>query len=130
MAGTMPLYAGIDGLAAEGQWVQWGGARLGGNGFPNMPEGRAKFSLVEIPTPRLPAGKFMLATRRGKQVNSMTYGQKDPNTAVRRRDVGLFHAGDLKGLGPGECERLLVRRELGPMEAAARSAPSRPRHPQ
>ena len=100
MGRTMPLYAGIEGLAAEGQWVQWGGARLGQNGFPNMPDGRARFSTVPIPTPALPAGKLMLATRRGKQFNSITYGQKDPITAskrarrralLRRRSGGARH---------------------------------------
>src|SRR5262249_21349684 len=45
----MPLYQGIDKLSAEGQFVQWGGARLGGDGFPNLPGGRAIFSTINIP---------------------------------------------------------------------------------
>jgi molybdopterin-dependent oxidoreductase alpha subunit len=128
MARAMPLYAGIDGLAAEGQWVQWGGARLGQNGFPNMPDNRAKFSVVEIPTPKLAPGKFMLATRRGKQFNSMTYGQKDPITGSRRRDVVLFNAEDLKAQGLKDGDRIVLRSEIGHMEGTARSGPCRRRH--
>jgi molybdopterin-dependent oxidoreductase alpha subunit len=128
MARAMPLYAGIDGLAAEGQWVQWGGARLGQNGFPNMPDNRAKFSVVEIPTPKLAPGKFMLATRRGKQFNSITYGQKDPITGSRRRDVVLFNAEDLKAQGLKDGDRIVLRSEIGHMEGTARSGPCRRRH--
>ena len=130
MGRIMPLYAGIEGLAAEGQWVQWGGARLGQDGFPNMPDGRAQFSTVAIPTPVLPAGKIMLTTRRGKQFNSITYGQKDPITASRRRDVVLFHAEDLRELGIADGERVLLRSEAGAMEATARPGPCRRRHAQ
>jgi molybdopterin-dependent oxidoreductase alpha subunit len=130
MALTMPLYAGIEALEREGQWVQWGGARLGRDGFPNMPDGRARFSTVPIPTPALPEGKLMLTTRRGKQFNSMTYGQKDPITAAPRRDVVLFHPEDLAALGIAEGERVRLRSELGTMEATARSGPCRRRHAQ
>jgi molybdopterin-dependent oxidoreductase alpha subunit len=128
MGVTMPLYAGIEKLDGEGQWVQWGGARLGQNGFPNMPDGRARFSTVLIPTPALPDGKFMLTTRRGKQFNSITYGQKDPITAAGRRDVVWFHADDLRALDIGEGERVIIRSALGQMEATARSGPCRRRH--
>jgi molybdopterin-dependent oxidoreductase alpha subunit len=130
MAATMPLYAGIDGLDAEGQWVQWGGARLGGNGFPNMPDGRAQLSTVPLPAPALPDGKIMLTTRRGKQFNSMTYGQRDPITAAPRRDVVLFHADDLAALGIADGERVRLRSDLGTMEATARPGPCRRRHAQ
>ena len=130
MGRTMPLYAGIEGLAQEGQWVQWGGARLGQNGFPNMPDGRARFSMMPIPSPALPAGKLMLTTRRGKQFNSITYGQKDPITASARRDVVLFHAEDLKERGLAEGDRILLRSDHGTMEGTARAGACRRRHAQ
>jgi predicted molibdopterin-dependent oxidoreductase YjgC len=125
---TMPLYAGIEKLDTEGQWVQWGGARLGGNGFPNMPDGRALFSTVSIPVPALPEGKFMLTTRRGKQFNSITYGHKDPITAASARDVVFFHPDDLRDLDIAEGERIRLRSSLGQMEATARTGPCRRRH--
>jgi molybdopterin-dependent oxidoreductase alpha subunit len=130
MGRMMPLYAGIEGLAEEGQWVQWGGARLGQNGFPNMPDGRARFSTMPIPTPAVPAGKLLLTTRRGKQFNSITYGQKDPITGAARRDVVLFHADDLAELGIGDGDRVIVRSDAGVMEATARTGPCRRRHAQ
>jgi molybdopterin-dependent oxidoreductase alpha subunit len=130
MERVMPLYAGIGELKQEGQWVQWGGARLGQNGFPNMPDGRATFSRVAIPMPSLPTGKLMLTTRRGKQFNSITYGAKDPITGAARRDVVWFHAEDLRALGVREGERVLIRSELGNMEATARVGPCRRRHAQ
>ncbi|HZS37531.1 MAG TPA: molybdopterin-dependent oxidoreductase, partial [Polyangia bacterium] len=80
MGKLMPLYAGIEGLKAEGEFVQWGGARLGANGFTNMPDNRALFSNVPLPRIAVPDGKFMLSTRRGKQFNSITWGKKDPIT--------------------------------------------------
>jgi len=130
MGRTMPLYAGIEGLAAEGQWVQWGGARLGQNGFPNMPDGRALFSTMAIPTPAIPAGKLMLTTRRGKQFNSITYGNKDPITASARRDDVLFHADDLRERGLADGERVVLRSDAGVMEATARTGPCRRKHAQ
>jgi anaerobic selenocysteine-containing dehydrogenase len=95
-----------------------------------MPDGRARFSTMPIPTPALPAGKLMLTTRRGKQFNSITYGQKDPITASRRRDVVLFHADDLAERKIGDGDRVVIRSEVGVMEATARIGPCRRRHVQ
>jgi molybdopterin-dependent oxidoreductase alpha subunit len=127
---TMPLYSGIEKLDGEGQWVQWGGARLGHNGFPNMPDGRARFSAVHLPAPSLPDGKLMLTTRRGKQFNSITYGQKDPITNAARRDVVFFNSDDLRALGVAENERVVITSAIGRFEATAKSGPCRRRHVQ
>ena len=60
-----------------------GAARAWGRtGSPTCPTAARGSRRCAIPTPALPAGKFMLATRRGKQFNSITYGQKDPITGV------------------------------------------------
>lgn len=128
MGRLMPLYQGIETLAAEGQWVQWGGARLGANGFPNMPERRAVFTAIDLPRTVIPEGKFFLTTRRGKQFNSITYGQRDPITGARDRKEVLFFAGDLAALGLHEGEEVLLRSEAGEMRARVRVGPCRPRH--
>ncbi len=130
MGELMPLYAGIEQLAGEGQWVQWGGARLGRDGFPNMPDGRARFSTVELPRIELPEGRFLLATRRGKQFNSITWGRRDAITGARSRDEVLLAADDLAKLGLRDGDRVLLRSALGEMRATARSGPCRPRHVQ
>ena len=129
MGRTMPLYAGIEGLARRGAVGAVGRRASRRNGFPNMPDGRARFSVVPIPTPELPEGKLLLATRRGKQFNSITYG-KDPITASARRDVVLFHADDLAALGIAAGERVVLRSDAGVMEATARPGPCRRRHAQ
>jgi molybdopterin-dependent oxidoreductase alpha subunit len=129
MGELMPLYKGIEGLSAEGEWVQWGGARLATNGFPNMPDGRAAFTVCELPRTHVPDGKFLLTSRRGKQFNSITYGTHDPITGVSRKDV-LFAAEDLTALGLHEGDAVLLRSELGELRARARVGPCRRRHVQ
>jgi predicted molibdopterin-dependent oxidoreductase YjgC len=130
MGRLMPLYSGIETLHAEGEFVQWGGARLGQDGFPNMPERRARFSTVELPRVALPDGKFLLSTRRGKQFNSITYGQKDPITGAARRSDLLFAAADLDALGLRDGDPVLVRSEQGELRGTARVGPCRRRHVQ
>jgi molybdopterin-dependent oxidoreductase alpha subunit len=131
MGALMPLYRGIEGLSAEGEWVQWGGANLGQNGFPNLPEGRALFSTVALPrVTRVPAGKFLLGTRRGKQFNSIILGKKDPLTGGAERDEVLFAAADLAELGLADGEAVLLRSDKGTLRARARAGPCRRRHAQ
>jgi molybdopterin-dependent oxidoreductase alpha subunit len=130
MARVMPLYAGIETLKHEGDWVQWGGERLGSEGFPNMPDGRARFSLVSIPRVDVPEGQFLLTTRRGRQFNSMTYGRKDPITRGSEREAILVDERDMKELGLSEGERVLVSSEVASMDATVRSGPCRRGHVQ
>jgi predicted molibdopterin-dependent oxidoreductase YjgC len=130
MASLMPLYAGIDKLEKEGDSVQWGGPRLGEKAFPNMPDGRARFSVCQIPRVDVPAGKLMLTTRRGKQFNSMTYGQKDPLSAGARRNAILMSPGDMQRLGISDGARVVLKSASGSLEAVARPGPCKPQHVQ
>lgn len=130
MARVMPLYAGIDGLEKEGDWVQWGGERLGSDGFPNMPDGKARFSVVAIPRVDVPEGVLLLTMRRGRQFNSMTYGQKDPLTKNSDRHAILVDRRDMKELGLSEGDRVLVSSEVASMDATVRSGPCRRGHVQ
>lgn len=129
MARTMPLYAGIERLEKEGDWVQWGGERLGAAGFPNLAEGRARFSVVKIPRIDVPEGRFLLTLRRGKQFNSMTYGDRDPLTLGRRTDVFLDER-DLIGLGLSGGDAVEVTSEFGSMTARVKPGPCRRQHAQ
>ncbi len=130
MGKLMPLYSGIEQLHAEGEFVQWGGARLGGNGFPNMPDARARFTTVDLPRVAVPDGKFFLSTRRGKQFNSITWGQKDPITGAPNRSDVLLAAADLAALGLRDGDPILVRSEQGELRGTARVGPCRRRHVQ
>jgi molybdopterin-dependent oxidoreductase alpha subunit len=113
MAEAMPIYAGIERLSKEGDWVQWGGPRLFTDGFPKMPGGRARFIPVEIPEVRVPEGKFYFSTRRGKQFNSITYGPRDPLTGSRRRDDVFLNPADAGRLGLKHGDPVVVRSALG-----------------
>lgn len=127
MSSLMPLYAGIEKLQKEGDWIQWGGPRLGDRGFVNMPDGKARFSVVTIPKIDVPEGKFLLTSRRGKQFNSMAYGSSDPITGASRDTVFLAEE-DMKTLGISEGERVVVRSKVGSMRAVARKGPCRRGH--
>jgi predicted molibdopterin-dependent oxidoreductase YjgC len=129
MARLMPLYRGIEKLEKEGDWVQWGGPRLGQDGFVNMPDRRARFTVVRIPRIDVPEGRFMLTLRRGKQFNSMTYGRTDPLTASARTDV-LLDARDLAELGLAEGDPIVVESDHGTLRATARAGPCRRQHVQ
>jgi molybdopterin-dependent oxidoreductase alpha subunit len=52
MARVMPLYQGIEKLNREGDQLQWGGPILFKDGFTNMPNHRALFTVLDPPTRR------------------------------------------------------------------------------
>jgi molybdopterin-dependent oxidoreductase alpha subunit len=128
MTRAMPLYAGVDRLEKEGQWVQWGGERLFTDGFTRMPGGRARFTAVELPAIRIPPGWFYLTTRRGKQFNSMSFGQKDRLMGANdRRDV-LINPEDAAALGLRDGAELRLRSDVGEWVGIARHAPMKSRN--
>lgn len=129
MGELMPLYAGIEKLEKEGDWVQWGGPQLGAERF-GTPDGKARFSVVKIPRVDVPVGQFLLAMRRGKQFNSMTYGNRDPLNAGARRDAVLLSERDLAELGLSEGDRVRLQSEHGTFEAIVKKGPCRPGHVQ
>ena len=128
MAEAMPLYAGIEKLEFEGQSVQWGGAQLYRDGFTKMPGGRARFSCVAVPRIDIPAGRFFLTTRRGKQFNSMVGGGRDFLMGSTARHDVLIHPEDAAALGVGDGAGLRLRSEVGEWTGIARLAPMKPRH--
>jgi len=95
-----------------------------------MPDGRARFSVVRIPRIDVPEGRFMLTLRRGKQFNSMTYGDLDPLTGGARRNDVLLDARDMEALGIREGESVVLESDSGKMAAHAKSAPCRRAHVQ
>lgn len=106
---VIPLYRGIGGLESRGDQFQYGGPRLLDGGVcPAMPDGKARFSVVEPPRLVEGANLFYLTTRRGTQFNSMVYGEKDWLTGAAR-DIVLISAADAHGLGIDEGARILLR---------------------
>jgi predicted molibdopterin-dependent oxidoreductase YjgC len=112
IAEVVPAYAGIEALAATGDQVQWGGRHLcAGGAFPT-PDGRGHFSVVVPATPRLGPGQFTVATRRGKQFNSMVHAEVDPLTGAGRDAVYIDEA-DAAALGAREGTRVRLTSEAG-----------------
>lgn len=130
MAEAMPIYTGIDALEREGQWVQWGGKHLFADGFAKMPDGRARFTNVRPPETAIPAGRFLMTTRRGKQFNSMTYGTRDPLMGGHTRQDVLLAASDAETLGLTDGDPIRLTSEAGIWDGIARLAPMKPRHVQ
>lgn len=130
MERVIPLYKGISGLQHEGDWVQWGGEQLGSNGrFDNMPDGRARFVPVALPNIHVPAGHFFLASRRGKQFNSIIQGDRDGITGAPRNAVFLAKA-DAKTLGLESGDPIIVRNQTSSMRGVCIIGPCRPGHVQ
>jgi molybdopterin-dependent oxidoreductase alpha subunit len=98
IARVVPMYAGIERLRDTGDAVQWGGPHLcAGWEFPT-PDGKAHFAPVALPDTRRPPGTFAVATRRGKQFNTLVYADVDPLTGAARNavfmnpdDAGALH---------------------------------------
>jgi len=121
IAVAMPLYAGIEKMSKEGDWIQWGGPTLFRDGFDKMPGGRARFVAVPIPRMDIPPGKFYVTTRRGKQFNSMTFGTSDPLTGGQRDDI-FMNPRDATGLGVKEGDIILLRSNTGEFAGNVRFA--------
>jgi molybdopterin-dependent oxidoreductase alpha subunit len=124
-----PAYEKIRELAKQGDSFQWGGAHLCAGYRFGTPNGRAQVKPITIPRTSIPAGRFLLSTRRGKQFNSMIHRERDPLNGALREDV-LMNKDDLPALGVKEGDWVLLRSDVGTMRARVRTAPIRPRNVQ
>jgi predicted molibdopterin-dependent oxidoreductase YjgC len=130
IAQAMPMYAGIEKLAREGESFQWGGERLYAEGFTKMPGGRARFTTPQVPEIVIPPGMFYLTTRRGRQFNSMTFGPRDFYVGGSPRDAVLMNPTDVERLGVSEGDRVVLRSEVGEWSGLVRLAAMKERHVQ
>ncbi|NAS24546.1 FdhF/YdeP family oxidoreductase [Herbidospora sp. NEAU-GS84] len=91
---AVPFYEGIAKLAKFGDNVQYGGRHL--------PFGTATFAAVGLPRLHRPDGTFLVATRRGKQFNSMVHERVDGfNGATREAVLMSPYDADRLGLPDG-----------------------------
>ena len=136
IARAIPLYKGIETLAAKGDQIQWGGPTLYADGRFATPDGKAHFASVSLDSrrrfssrddedrflepegpsaPRGPEGPrfaFAVSTRRGKQFNSMIQREIDPLTGAPR-DAILISEIDLAEIGFSHGERVRLRSANG-----------------
>lgn len=122
IAQAVPFYAGIEKLARKGDQFQWGGHQLARDGKFPTPDGKAHFIPLSPPRHELPAGKFQLSTRRGKQFNSMVWGSKDMLVGGSREDI-LMDPADIERHGLREGQSVTVRSETGELAAIVRPCP-------
>ncbi|QLE56292.1 FdhF/YdeP family oxidoreductase [Nostoc sp. TCL26-01] len=122
IAQVVPLYAGIQHLQQAGDQFQYGGSHLCfGWNFPTA-DGKAYFAPLSPPQKELPAGYFWLATRRGKQFNSMVQERKDAITGALREAV-LMNYQDAANLGLQDGDKVILKNQLGEFSGRVYIAP-------
>lgn len=127
MERVMPLYRGIDRLRREGDSIQYGGSTLLEGGIcPGMPGGRAVFTSLPPPSVGTPAGSFYMATRRGRQFNSIVWDDEDPLTGSRRRDEIFISATDAGTLSLREGDPIRLVNDMGTFSGRTKIAPVQP----
>ena len=122
---TCPQYAGIQHLQEAGDQFQYGGSHLCfGWTFPTA-DGKAHFTPLSVKERLLPEGYFLVATRRGKQFNSMVQENKDAlNGAVR--EAVLMSRVDVERLGLKDGDGVVLKNELGEFTGRVCTAPIKP----
>ncbi len=121
IAEVVPLYAGIENLRDTGDQVQWGGPHLCENGEFPTDTGRGSFSVLERPDISLPEGMFAVATRRGKQFNSMVFSEIDPFTGAGR-DAVYIDPADAAQLGFADGDAVTLTSTTGSFDGHLRFA--------
>lgn len=121
IAKANPNYDGIQHLRKRHDVFQWGGAWLCEDGVCPTEDGRGNLIPIEIPELRKPEGHFYVTTRRGKQFNSMIYGQTDPMNGADRYDI-LIHPEDARELDVKEGEAIVAYNRHGTFQGRAKFA--------
>jgi molybdopterin-dependent oxidoreductase alpha subunit len=126
MGKLIPSYAGIQNLQKEGDSLQYGGPMLLTDGVCNTPDGRARFSAVQPANEILKEGEFYLATRRGKQFNSILYGEADPQVGSKRRDEIFLSPEDAAKHGLHEGSPITLESSTGTFSGVCKIAEVHP----
>jgi molybdopterin-dependent oxidoreductase alpha subunit len=149
IAQVVPFYEGVQHLKKSGDAVQYGGEHLcAGWKFPTA-DGKAHFRAVPLPEGRRgdtssarriqsqedpalngpangkPALPFVVATRRGKQFNTLVYAEIDPINGAPR-DAVLMSAEDAARLGLAQNDRISLTNGTGRFEGRVFLAPIAP----
>jgi predicted molibdopterin-dependent oxidoreductase YjgC len=124
IANAIPLYEGIQHLAAGGDQVQWGGPRLFADCQFMTPTGRARAVAVSLAGRVRRPGEFLVSTRRGKQFNSMVQRARDPLNGTLR-DAVLISGADAEHLGLRHGDPLVLVSSFGRFDGRAHISPIR-----
>jgi anaerobic selenocysteine-containing dehydrogenase len=113
-----PTYKGIAGLQKKGDNFQYGGARLLVDKCLT-PDGMGHFSAISLPEEKVPEGQFLLATRRGKQFNSIMLADKDPLNGAMRDDI-IMCAEDAERMRLKNGDTITLRNAQGTLQGKVR----------
>jgi molybdopterin-dependent oxidoreductase alpha subunit len=125
IAQAVPLYAGIERLAAKGDQLQWGGRLLYADGRFATSDGKAHFAPVSPRGRTRAEGTFFVSTRRGKQFNSMVQKEIDPLTGAGR-DAVFISDDDAEQLGLADGSPIRLASAYGHYEGRVFRAPIKP----
>lgn len=122
IARSIPAYAQIANLKKQGDQFQWGGPQLCSDRQFGTEDGKAHFQPVAPQnleaTQHRPRDRFILATRRGKQFNSMIQAQRDPLTGAEREHI-FVSPEDAGELGVTTGDAITLRNEYGEFQGRA-----------
>lgn len=119
IAKANPDYDGIQHLKNQGDVFQWGGAWLCEDGICPTEDGKGHLISVDIPDLNRQPDDFMLTTRRGKQFNSMVYGDYESFNHGGRYDV-LMNKEDADRLSIAEGEGVVLHNGFGVFQGVAK----------
>jgi molybdopterin-dependent oxidoreductase alpha subunit len=131
IARVVPFYEGIQHLKTTGDALQYGGSHLCADGHFPTNDGKAHFRAVPFLTTSTPSvdpngqcgngGRdprlFVVSTRRGKQFNSLIYGETDPLNGAPR-DAVLMHPSDAHQLQVRQNDRITLKNDVGTLEGS------------
>lgn len=122
IANTIESYSGIENLSKKGDQFQRGGRHLCRDGAFPLPRGKAQFVVGAAHDARLAPGLYKLATRRGKQFNSIVQKPVDQLTGAAR-DHLLMNVQDMRKMGFAQNQPVLVSSDAGRLQARVFVAP-------
>ncbi len=122
IARAAPEYDGIQRLKQKGDVFQRGGAWLCEGGVCPTADGKGRLIPVNVPKRGVSSeGQFYVTTRRGKQFNSMIYGEKDAFHGGIRASV-LLNPEDAKLYSIAEGEAIVLHNSHGTLHGQAKCA--------
>lgn len=119
IARIVPFYDGIQHLREKGDSFQWGGPRLCEDYRFHTTDGNARFFPANLPQEAIPSGRYRVSTRRGKQFNSIVWGNHDKLTGSARDEI-FISSHDATTLGIDEGDVLLLRSDTGEFQGRAK----------
>jgi hypothetical protein len=113
MGRTMPLYTGVETLRHAGDHIQWGGTRLGADGFKNMPAGKASFTVIDPPDCLAPDGQWMLTACCDEPPEDSADSDSTHGADHYGRDELFMNAGDMANMGLADGAHVRVHNDHG-----------------